>query len=329
MPKTIQEIKDTLVDTPFPRQVTLELTAHCNLKCTMCPHPNLRRRKGFMSDELYRRCIDEICAEAKDTEVWLADHGESLILGNAIVEKVEYAKSRGLSKVFLNSNGILLTRSISKGFVAAGLDRVVFGIDGATSETYARIRVGGDLNTVISNIEQLLEEKARARKTPPEIWVQFIEMDENEHERDAFVEFWRNRDVGVKIRRKLSWGACIESRSVESLNEERIPCQWLMNLMHVLWDGRVGRCSGDHECDYSAGNVRTSSIAKIWQGPLKKERESQLSGQFDNLIDPCRRCIDWKVGIAEKLCPIGTRFSPSGKDRIPVEEYSLDGHPGP
>jgi len=277
MSRTLEEIAETLVDTAFPRQIDLELTAYCNLNCIMCPQPGLQRERGFMSDVLYRKCIDEISVESSDTEVWLAGQGDSLLVGDAVVEKVEYAKALGLSNVFLNTNGMLLTRDISRGFVAAGLDRIVFGIDAATAETHARIRVGGDLDTVVANVTQLLEEKAAAQKTRPDVWVQFIEMDENDGEREAFVEFWRKRDVGIKLRRKL------------------------INLMHVFWDGRVGRCSGDHECRHCMGDVTTGSIGGIWRGPRKKEREIHLQRRFDLLNDQCQRCIDWKVGVAEKL----------------------------
>jgi len=301
MSRTLEEIAETLVDTAFPRQIDLELTAYCNLNCIMCPQPGLQRERGFMSDVLYRKCIDEISVESSDTEVWLAGQGDSLLVGDAVVEKVEYAKALGLSNVFLNTNGMLLTRDISRGFVAAGLDRIVFGIDAATAETHARIRVGGDLDTVVANVTQLLEEKAAAQKTRPDVWVQFIEMDENDGEREAFVEFWRKRDVGIKLRRKLSWGAYVESKSVEDFDVERIPCPWLINLMHVFWDGRVGRCSGDHECRHCMGDVTTGSIGGIWRGPRKKEREIHLQRRFDLLNDQCQRCIDWKVGVAEKL----------------------------
>ncbi len=296
----LRKIEGTLVEREFPRQITLELAAACNLRCIMCPHPSMTRQKGVMGDDLYRKCIDEVASRFRDTEVWLADHGESLLLGEAIVEKTRHAKDRGLPRVFLNSNGMLLTRGISRGLVEAGLDAIYFGIDASEPATYRRIRVGGDLETLKGNIDALIEERERAGSTKPEIWVQFIEMDENRGEREAFHRFWRRKKVGVKIRKKLSWGASIRSPAIEGLDERRIACPWIVNLMHVLWDGRVCRCSGDHECNHPMGDVRRSSIAEIWQGPLKAEREVHLRRDFEALGDQCRRCVDWKVGAAEK-----------------------------
>ena len=79
-----------------------------------------------MSEEIYRKSIDEVANTDPDTEVWLADHGESLIVGEDIIDKLSYAKSRGLRKVFLNTNGMLLTRAISRGLVENGLDGILF-----------------------------------------------------------------------------------------------------------------------------------------------------------------------------------------------------------
>jgi radical SAM protein with 4Fe4S-binding SPASM domain len=302
--KSLREIGASLVDTDYPRQITFEISAHCNLQCIMCPHPDMTRRKGFMDEDLYRKCIDEVAAEAPETEVWLADHGESLIAGGALVERIRYAKFKDLPKVFLNTNGMLLDRPLAAGIVSAGLDMIVFGIDAYRAETYERIRVGGKLDAVIQNIDGLLQEKRLHQSAKPEVWVQFIEMEENWGERDEFQRFWTERGVGVKIRRKLSWGACIESPDLRVLETERIACPWLINLMHILWDGSVCRCSGDHECNYLMGNVRDQTIGGIWRGELRKERQIHLQGRFDLVNQQCQQCIDWKVGAAEKYLPV-------------------------
>jgi MoaA/NifB/PqqE/SkfB family radical SAM enzyme len=298
---SIQEIGTKLKDREFPRQITIELCAHCNMRCIMCPHPGMTRSKGLMADDLYRRCIDEIAVEDPDAEVWLADHGESLIIGEAIFEKIKYAKSRGLNKVFLNTNGMLLTQNISRGIIESGLDGLFFGLDAATKATHAKIRVGGNLDVILRNIDYLLAEKERQNKDTPDVWVQFIEMDENEHEMGAFVDFWKQKKVGIKLRNKLSWGGFINSPKVASRIDERIPCPWIMNLMHILWEGSVCRCTGDHENNYPMGNVLDSSIASIWRGPLRKERELHLNRRFDLVNDQCKVCIDWKVGAAERI----------------------------
>jgi hypothetical protein len=260
----------------------------------------MQRAKGFMSDELFEKCIDEIARENPDSEVWLADHGESLMLGKRLVDKIHYAKSKGLKRVYLNTNGMLLSPIMTRGLLESGLDQIVFGLDAISEETYSQIRVGGDFKHVMSNISGLLKQISSNGDQGPKVWVQFIEMEQNEHEREAFEEYWGKKDVAIKIRRKLSWGGYVSTPDVELLEAERIPCPWIVNLMHILWDGRVCRCSGDHECRYEMGDVNGSTIAEIWRGPLRRERQIHLAYAFDDLNQQCKACLDWKVGAAEK-----------------------------
>jgi len=46
----------------FPDRVYIESTNHCNLKCIMCPTGLgvIRRPKGYMAMDLYRRVVDEL-----------------------------------------------------------------------------------------------------------------------------------------------------------------------------------------------------------------------------------------------------------------------------
>ena len=154
---------------------------------------------------------------------------------------------------------------------------------------------------LLTNIDGLLEERDGNGHRKPEIWVQFIEMDENEGEREAFIEFWRKKNVGVKIRRKLSWGGYISTSVLEKEAADRIPCPWIMNLIHVLWDGSVCRCTGDHENNYPMGNILESTIREMWTGPMRKERMIHLEYRFGDLNEQCQECLDWKVGAAERL----------------------------
>jgi hypothetical protein len=85
------------------------------------------------------------------------------------------------------------------------VDLVVFGVDGFTGATYEKIRVGGDRDVLYANIQYLLAARDRRPGKRTEVQVQFIEMDENEHELDDFQLYWLERGAVVKLRKKLSW----------------------------------------------------------------------------------------------------------------------------
>ena len=53
--------KDDIWDTEvFPSTIVIELTNYCNLKCSMCAHEYMTRKRGRMDKQLAMKIIDEI-----------------------------------------------------------------------------------------------------------------------------------------------------------------------------------------------------------------------------------------------------------------------------
>jgi pyruvate-formate lyase-activating enzyme len=296
----LKKIESTLEQIPFPKKFAVEVCADCNLRCSMCHHPQMRRPKGRMPLELWKKCADEIARTAPRTECWCSFCGEPLLEPERLLEILRYGKSAGLLSLNVNSNGMLLTRQVADRLLESGADLVVFGIDGFTRETYERIRVGADRDLVYANVEYFLAAR-RARGSGPEIQIQFIEMDENERELEAFSRHWLERGATLKVRNKLSWGGKFETPLCIP-REERIPCPWALTMMHVFWDGRVPRCPGDTEGEEGAGNAWDEPLAALW-GRLGAYRERHLQRRFHELPDRCQNCKDWMTGAAKRIRP--------------------------
>lgn len=47
-------------DSSFPSTILIDNISFCNLECSMCPHKEMKRKKGIMNIELYKKIIDEI-----------------------------------------------------------------------------------------------------------------------------------------------------------------------------------------------------------------------------------------------------------------------------
>ncbi|MHC5211455.1 MAG: phosphopantetheine-binding protein [Planctomycetota bacterium] len=296
----LPRIAASLAPSSFPRKLAVEVCAACNLACTMCHHPAMRRPKGVMPFELFRKCADEVAAQAPDTECWFSFCGEPLLEPEALLRMIEYGKQVGLGSLNVNSNGMLLTPELTDRLVDSGVDLIVFGVDGFSKATYERIRAGGERDVLYENIRRLLRVR-QARNTGPDVQVQFIEMDENVHELEAFKQYWLDQGAVVKVRNKLSWGGTFETPMQEPW-EERIPCPWAVTMMHVFWDGRVPRCPGDTEGDEGVGNAWDESLQTLW-GRLGTYREHHLERRFDLLPERCGTCKDWMVGSANRIRP--------------------------
>ncbi len=183
--------------------LTIELTNKCNMKCIMCPQAegNLWRSSrgedefGFMKLKDFKIIIDKLLAEKQSfRDIVLFWFGEPL-LNPDFKEMVTYLESKRDKKLFdrilIHTNGSLLTKELSDFLIKLKGDFFFhFSIDAATKETYEKIRVGGDWNEVLANIQYFLQKK-KGKKNISAV-LQFIVMEENKNELGKFKEDWSN-----------------------------------------------------------------------------------------------------------------------------------------
>lgn len=300
MDPVLRRIAGTLDELPFPKKFAVEICSECNLRCAMCHHPSMRRPKGRMPFALWKRCADQIAQASPRTECWFSFIGEPLLEPDRLLRMIAYGKSAGLLSLNINTNGMLLTADLVPAILDSGADLIVFGIDGLSRETFERIRLGAVRDTVYENVERFLASR-QALGSGPQVQVQFITMDENEHEVEAFKTYWLSRGATLKVRNKLSWGGAFATPLCVP-PEDRIPCPWAVTMMHVFWDGRVPRCPGDTEGEEGAGNAWEEPLGVLWKR-LGAYREKHLTYRFDLLPERCHSCKDWMTGAAERIHP--------------------------
>jgi MoaA/NifB/PqqE/SkfB family radical SAM enzyme len=95
--------------------------------------------------------------------------------------------------VSFNTGGHRITEERARFFVEHGIDSITVSIDGATAETYNRIRLGADFDRVVRSLEHLDELKRvdPERKGKPYLIVGFVLMSVNVHELPAMVDLCR------------------------------------------------------------------------------------------------------------------------------------------
>lgn len=287
--QNIEGVRSTLEKYDFPQDIIVETIAYCNLQCIMCPQWNLKRPRGKMSFDLFKKIVNEVVKENDKTRIWPSLMGDATLLGDGMIDMVKYASLKGV-RVHLNTNGILLERKLANDLIYANPREIIFGIDAVTPETYSKIRKGGNYYTVIRNIKYVIEHKQSHQK----VGVQFIEMEENTHEMEAFKKFWLDYDVTVKLRPKIGWGNTVKTEYLVIPEEKRIPCAWLMRTCSIRWNGEMSQCDSDHEGRYCPGNINKQTIKEVWNGELAKRRERHWQGDFSH--EPCVSCKDWQAG---------------------------------
>lgn len=263
----------------------IELWNVCNLRCKMCPYPQMTRRKERMPMELYKRIIDD-AAESGIQYVSLSVTNEPL-LDERLPKAIRYAKSKGLP-VGLTSNGTLATPAKMAEILETGIDRIIFSFDGATKETYETIRVGADFETTRDNIVQVIQERNRRGLARPAIAINYVVQEDNKHEVEMFRGSWRGiadevNTFGMQDQKGV--GVRFEELSYK----HAYPCpRLLVDWLVVLPDGKCALCCNDYDGRFILGDLTKQSIRDVRNSPAFKEvAELFLSGRGDE-IPLCR-----------------------------------------
>ena len=280
----------------FPLEIALELAAVCNLDCIMCPVPTTSRPKTLMDPALAKTVLDELSGE-KGFVLLPQGFGETMLHAKW-AEIVGHAVAKGVRPIVMLTNGTLLNDRNIERLLEMEIDFLVVSIDGVTPETYASVRVGGNLNKVEHNVRRLIE--LRGDRPSPRIALRIIRMNETREEIDAFFARWqpllRDGDQ-INVNEYNDWSGRVEDRSIEGLHpavgDRRTPCRMLWRNLSIHADGKVSACCHDSEDELIVGDVRTDSIREIWTGEkLAHYRRIHEEGRFEEL-PICAQCKNW------------------------------------
>ena len=158
-----------------PKVIFIEVTNRCNLLCETCPHTYFQR------EPLKSLSLKEFISIAEQfpqmQRALLHGVGEPL-LNRDLPEIIKYLKNRDV-EVIINSNGTLLTEKWQRDLIESGLDQYRCSIDGATDETYARIRGAALLPKLKKGLEGLVKMKEKMGATTPLVSIWCVATREN------------------------------------------------------------------------------------------------------------------------------------------------------
>lgn len=283
----------------YPLHVDVELSDACNLKCEMCAHGmGAVNNVGFMKNELSYRLIDEISTLGTHS-IKFNWRGESAI-NPFLPEAVKYAKEKGILEVSINTNGLPKDDKILIETAKNGIDRIIFSVDGFSSDTFESIRVGGNYEKLVENILKLLEWKKENNTPKPFIRIQMVRSNKNAHEVDAFINFWQDKVDDVRISDVMDRGQGSHLSVGDQLTVGRRRCPQPFQRLVIGRDGRVSPCCADWNQKYIVGDVNEDSLLTIWNGKrMTNMRKIQNDVELDK-IDICKNCYVKESFIWEK-----------------------------
>lgn len=265
---------------PLPEIVQIESTNLCNARCVFCPRDRMERKQGVMEMALFRKIVDE-CAVLGIGHVRLHNYGESFI-DRQIVEKIRYAKAAGIDEVGLISNGSLITEPVARSVVEAGLDAINISVDAAGKEVFEATRVGLKYDRVMGNIEGLIRVRDEMRASRPKLILSFVRQD-NSADEQAFIEKWSREADKVHVTNLHNWAGTLHATS-----DVNFPCYRPWLTFTVLWDGRVSLCCADFDGRVIVGDLRTQTMAEVWNGEkFRAVRRAHLDHGGPDICTSC------------------------------------------
>src|SRR5258708_17058293 len=169
---------------PLPRSIYLEPTSRCNDLCQQGRRTLLSREEDRdLSFDEFRRIVDQFPVLER---VVLHGLGEPL-LNKDLPRMISYLRARGVYVLF-NSNGILLNAKRGQALIDAGLCEYRLSMDGATRETYARVRGVDAFAKIWRNVQAFITMQKQQDVSKPAVSLWFTAMRENLHELPGLID---------------------------------------------------------------------------------------------------------------------------------------------
>jgi len=287
----------------FPYRYKIDPTNICTLHCPLCPTGRglTTRASGSIDESTYRDIIDQMAPHALVLDLF--GWGEPLN-HPGLNQMIGYADKQGL---FTRLSTTLEKPGWSgaEGLVASGLDAIIVAADGASQETYGHYRRGGNWDNVLANVRSLVAARLDAGRTTPHITMRMLIHRHNEdqiaevrrltHELGADAFTTGNIVVNTKDRGQIAdW--LPTDPDVNGYNQgliNRGSCEDLWESLVINWDGGVAPCCWIYGAEHDLGNVATTSLDRLWNGPAfvaarrAVSRKPSLEGEPVVLCSSC------------------------------------------
>ncbi len=201
-----------------PLALDIEPTAKCNFACKYCQVSWWDRSAKVknLTLEQFRKIVDQF---PNLLQIKLQGMGEPL-LNSEFFDMVAYATTKGII-VRTTSNGSLLNEKMIEKALASGLGEITISMDGATKETFERIRKNGKFDMVVQNIRNLIQKRGKAKDPVVSVWM--VGTKDNIQEFPKLVQLCKSLGVDMLyLQHHLNfWGDSAVMQQLETLSINR------------------------------------------------------------------------------------------------------------
>ena len=280
--------------------VRFDITNKCNLRCVMCSYSldetNIKNPAIYMDTHLFGKIAKQVFPYAH--AVSLSCSFEPLLHK----QLADFLKIIDFYKVpvwgFV-TNALLLNEEMIENIIKYNVPIITVSIDGATKETYEKIRLGANFEKFITNIRKIIELKKRYNVNHPKLYYNYVLMKSNIEELPDFINLAKGLDaefitlVHIFPRNKLNpeyLGNHKElfnnymSKAKEIIEKHKIPCSHpeLFRLENIDEDLSYQSHYDNAEKNVGARSPRPEECEKI---------NSDEDAIKDNTLNPDFKCF--------------------------------------
>tara|TARA_B100002019_G_C21241895_1_gene586033 strand:+ start:422 stop:1498 length:1077 start_codon:yes stop_codon:yes gene_type:complete len=295
--------------TEFPLNIEMEPTYYCNLKCPFCPRTvnSGERESRHMDQSLWKKILHE-CKE-NDMPAIQLDHEAESMMNPKLFDMLKESTDSGIFDTWLHTNGQMLSEKNGRKLIEGGLKKLNISIDAYSKTTYEKIRVGGNYEKLINNVQTFLRLKKEYKADYLRVRVSFVEQRENFHEKKDFYNFWKKFE-GINT---ITFQRCMDLTPFESMqddkdnflteeeldkkyeNQKPFYCYAPWETPTIEENGKIAPCLKpvrEHNKDFYIGDLsKGDTIKKAWNSEkMNKLRDIHSKGQwYKNPM--CRMCV--------------------------------------
>jgi radical SAM protein with 4Fe4S-binding SPASM domain len=278
----------------FPTGSNIEITNACNLNCLMCNTKMQERPYSSMKPEVFERIILQL-KETGIKTAGLHTVGETFVYKN--LETLFEIAERHDFTLWISTNGHFPERieEIHRKFPKI-LNDIRISVDGASKETFERIRVGGSFDKVIESFEVIHRLNRGKQNFKIGVTLDSILNMDTVYELPLYFErfgkYVAPESINFWVVTGLSPNSSYfrETFPFPNLIRSEVPCDMPFNSQYFTYDGKATMCCRDYNGEITVGGIMDTSLKDIWDGESAEKVREQHRNPETLSISACQKC---------------------------------------
>ncbi len=276
----------------YPLEVAIETTGRCNARCVFCPHQELERKNGYMSDAMFARVIDQLKEIPKTHYFYLSPFKvNEPLMDKQIFKRIDIINEQlpnAYIRIFSNFNMVTDEHAKRIGLIKnlSDIDISLNSLDPDEYEALMRL----DLNRTKQGVYRLLEYISRIGLDMQTQKIALSRVSQSPETDQAYVqafyeEFKDYLDyVEPRITLRQEW---IDFMPSEAPLFQDQPCARWADI-NICCDGVVAFCCMDGKAAYPWGDIMEKPALEIFNQPEYRRLREECPNKWE--VTPCRFC---------------------------------------